>query len=310
MLLFRQAMPLELPGCSFESVERLLFEQHKEVLKKFARQERLLTQMSAATTTFESMQNSADVKRWTNSYELRGMSPRSKAVSKKVEETLGAKESKEERLFQSYSAFDLELRAEAEYIHRERSAASPSWGSDVEETPARSKPQSRLRRMVGHPSFDIFFAMVVLLNAIFLGMEVESQLSGYWLSPMTSRISNYIFATLFTVELLARVAAYGYDFLWSDDWAWNLLDMFIVATSLAEIGADIVAASSSDSSNVGSVTGFKVFRMIRLTRIVKTVRVVRLVRFVIALRTLVTSIVHTLKASLIFKELWVSFEIF
>lgn len=63
---------------------------------------------------------------------------------------------------------------------------------------------------------------------------------------------------------------------------------------ILRIVSDIVAASSD--SNVASVTGFKVFRMIRLTRIVKTVRVVRLVRFVIALRTLVSSIVHTLKA--------------
>lgn len=226
-----------LRGGSFESVERLLLEQHKEVLKKFMRQERLLTQMSTATaasTTFESMTNSADVKPWTNSYELRAPGPRSKMVARKVEETLGSERDK--RLFQSYSAFDLELRAEAEYIHRERSAASP-WGSDVEDTPARSKvlvTQSPVRRMVAHPCFDIFFGMVVLLNAIFIGMEVESQLSGYWLSPMTSRVSNYIFAGLFTVELLARLAAYRCDFLWSDDWPWNLLDILIVATSLTE----------------------------------------------------------------------------
>eukprot|EP00913_Durusdinium_trenchii_P001833 g1699.t1 len=40
----------------------------------------------------------------------------------------------------------------------------------------------------------------------------------------------------------------------------------------------------------------EVFRVIRLTRVIKTVRLVRIFRFVIALRTLVTSIVHTLKA--------------
>ena len=38
------------------------------------------------------------------------------------------------------------------------------------------------------------------------------------------------------------------------------------------------------------------FRIIRITRILKTVQVVRVFRFVMALRTLVTSIFHTLKA--------------
>ncbi|CAJ1331417.1 unnamed protein product [Effrenium voratum] len=44
------------------------------------------------------------------------------------------------------------------------------------------------------------------------------------------------------------------------------------------------------------MSGFKVFRVIRITRIIKTARLVRIFRFVIALRTLVTSIFHTLKA--------------
>ena len=40
----------------------------------------------------------------------------------------------------------------------------------------------------------------------------------------------------------------------------------------------------------------KAFRIIRITRVLKTVQVVRVFRFVMALRTLVTSIFHTLKA--------------
>ena len=40
-------------------------------------------------------------------------------------------------------------------------------------------------------------------------------------------------------------------------------------------------------------------RIVRITRIVKTVRLMRIFRFVLALRTLVYSILHTLKALLL-----------
>lgn len=44
------------------------------------------------------------------------------------------------------------------------------------------------------------------------------------------------------------------------------------------------------------MSSLKAFRIIRITRILKTVQLVRVLRFVVALRTLVTSIFHTLKS--------------
>lgn len=46
---------------------------------------------------------------------------------------------------------------------------------------------------------------------------------------------------LFTIELLARIAAFGLSYFWSPDWMWSLLDTAIVLISLAEIGADIIS---------------------------------------------------------------------
>ena len=73
----------------------------------------------------------------------------------------------------------------------------------------------------------------------------------------------------------------------------------MVASSLTEIAIDIAAAIQEGDGmyeDLNSVSGLKVFRILRMTKVVKAVRLVRVFRFVIALRTLVTSIAHTLKA--------------
>ena len=69
-------------------------------------------------------------------------------------------------------------------------------------------------------------------------------------------------------------------------------------SSFWEVVVDIVHATSENPSidSIAGVSSLKAFRIIRITRILKTVQLVRVLRFVVALRTLVTSIFHTLKS--------------
>ena len=76
----------------------------------------------------------------------------------------------------------------------------------------------------------------------------------------------------------------------------NWLDFIIVSASIVEVVINAVEVAEGGVQDLSSITGFKIFRILRLTRIVKMVRLVRIFRFVSALRTLVTSIAHTLKA--------------
>lgn len=79
----------------------------------------------------------------------------------------------------------------------------------------------------------------------------------------------------------------------------NWLDLFVVVSSITEIIIDIVGAVQEGEKlqgDLNNVSGLKIFRIVRLTKVVKAVRLVRIFRFVMALRTLVTSIAHTLKA--------------
>lgn len=136
----------------------------------------------------------------------------------------------------------------------------------------------KVQRVVLHPFFDIFFALVVFSNAIFIGLEVDSSMSGEWISPSTISVATYTYASLFALELLARLLGAGCSFFYSEDWMWNYLDITVVLASLVEIIATSISATADGGQS--NVSGLKIFRIIRLTRVVKAVRLVRIFRFV------------------------------
>lgn len=136
----------------------------------------------------------------------------------------------------------------------------------------------KVQRVVLHPFFDIFFALVVFSNAIFIGLEVDSSMSWEWISPSTISVATYTYASLFALELLARLLGAGCSFFYSEDWMWNYLDITVVLASLVEIIATSISATADGGQS--NVSGLKIFRIIRLTRVVKAVRLVRIFRFV------------------------------
>eukprot|EP00913_Durusdinium_trenchii_P012585 g11818.t1 len=88
----------------------------------------------------------------------------------------------------------------------------------------KGEESSCLSKLVKHRLFESFFGVVVLTNAIFIGIDVD--LSARETSrPMALRVMQYIYAVLFTSELLLRLCAAGGHFLRTEDWAWNLLDV-------------------------------------------------------------------------------------
>ena len=111
--------------------------------------------------------------------------------------------------------------------------------------------------------------------------------------------ARYTYAVLFTAELAARLLAFGLNLFLSEDGLWSMLDLIIVGSSLWDLGVDIAEAVQQQGGEAGGFAGvssLKAFRVVRITRIVKAVRLMRIFRFVMALRTLITSIFHTLKS--------------
>lgn len=206
-------------------------------------------------------------------------------------------------VFHTFTEADLALRAKAAAV--EGSVNRQLFAGNSEEPASKKRSfwdrcHRRMRKLVSSHAFDMFFALVVVSNSLFMGIEVEFAIQSPDNLPVGLEIAQYLYAVLFTIELTCRVGAFGFGFFYGPDWVWAWLDLIIVLISLAEIAGDIVtkvnSAGDVEPSSVGSFTGFKAFRLIRITRLLKTLRMVRIFRFIMALRTLVTSIVFTLRS--------------
>ncbi|CAJ1384613.1 unnamed protein product, partial [Effrenium voratum] len=196
----------------------------------------------------------------------------------------------------SYTQTDLQLQESAcvatasakrqRYSHREKEKSNSSVKNRM------------LEHLVAHPGFEIFFAVVVLTNAIFIGVDVEKGLEDPGPRSLELQILQVVYTVLFVAELMLRVFAKGTYLFCSEGWMWAWLDLLIVITSVWESAMDIASSLGYQDSGdgIGGISSLKAFRIVRLTRILKTMQFIRILRFVIALRTLVTSIFSTLKA--------------
>ncbi|CAE7204681.1 unnamed protein product, partial [Symbiodinium sp. KB8] len=200
---------------------------------------------------------------------------------------------------QSYSTEDLEKKQEAEladtHFLRRMFTSHSRQHAHVE----KMRAGGHIGKLVKHPGFDLFFAAVVITNAIFIGIDVQRTTEAATGDrPAGYMVVGYIYTLLYIAELVLRLSAHGLRLFCSDDWMWVLLDCFIVATSVWDVLVDILTALLDENGfeSVSGLSTLKAFRVVRVTRVLKIAQLLRIFRFVMALRTLVQSIFHTLKA--------------
>lgn len=197
-----------------------------------------------------------------------------------------------ERLFRTFESIDADLKDGAATVDEKEAARKKRQQSFV----STNTEKGCLVKLTTHPWFDIFFACVVVCNSIFVGVEVSHTIYYKGDTGPFLEVVRYIFAVIFTLELILRISAGGRTFFTSDEWMWNWLDCFIVFTSIWEIVNDLVLQELFKGSDGVTFTGLKALRLVRITRIVKVARLARVLRFVMALRTLISSIIYTLKS--------------
>eukprot|EP00929_Paragymnodinium_shiwhaense_P048369 TRINITY_DN24466_c0_g3_i1.p1 TRINITY_DN24466_c0_g3~~TRINITY_DN24466_c0_g3_i1.p1 ORF type:complete len:626 (+),score=142.15 TRINITY_DN24466_c0_g3_i1:95-1972(+) len=146
--------------------------------------------------------------------------------------------------------------------------------------------KDRLRSITESVYFGLSCDFIIVVNAIFMAYETDYALR---LQPGDSLpsiifVMDKFFTTFFCVELILRMSSGLEKFFCSD--GWNYLDLIIVSFSLID---DLAGIVGSDVSNA------RMLRLLRLARTVKIFRMVRVARLVTALRTLVNSLLGTLK---------------
>eukprot|EP00439_Symbiodinium_sp_Y106_P025873 s469_g3.t1 len=92
-------------------------------------------------------------------------------------------------------------------------------------------------------------------NAIFIGIDVHHSVTYDGERPFSYKVVQYTYTVLFCAELMVRMVALRWQFFWSEDWMWSLLDVFIVVTSLWEVAVDIISMVYQENGGIDSISG-------------------------------------------------------
>lgn len=145
----------------------------------------------------------------------------------------------------------------------------------------------RLRSLVQHRLFTWGIASLILLNAVYIGLETElvddtSEVSVVWY------LTELAFTIIFLLELLLRIAAARHLREFFGD-SWNMFDFFLVVVSC--IDTFVLTTITRSARKFGQSKAIGTVRTIRLFRIA---RVFRLLRFLRELWMLVAGIVEAM----------------
>lgn len=151
------------------------------------------------------------------------------------------------------------------------------------------KRQSRLSRLIGSTSFDVFSCGLILLSTAINGWETEVRATSPGRADkLPFQQIAIAFALLFFIELMMRLAAFGRAFFISPtDWHWNLFDFICVLIS----GVEMYFTVTENDSGVNLGTQ----RVLRTIRVVRNLRIIRVFRFFNDLRQMLKAVFGSLK---------------
>ncbi|CAE8618536.1 unnamed protein product [Polarella glacialis] len=134
---------------------------------------------------------------------------------------------------------------------------------------------------------DYLLCGLVLLNSVSIGMQVD-YMAGHADEevPQAYRISEVVFGSLFTVELLSKLCYYRKAFFMSHNWRWNVFDLLVVVLQLMEMTVT-AAFSGGDAPDSFMASNMKFVGLIRFLRLVRVLRLLRLFNVIRQLNKLV-----------------------
>jgi hypothetical protein len=296
------------PGAEMVDLDlrELVERQHQQLMHRFDDQDEILKQHARRSQFMNLPLHSPPAKKISPSptpTKLRGIpeavsatvsaqnsADKSNTHQKKQGGTGGKRKKPKEEVravFQTFTQADMALRNLAAAVDNDRQKRRDDYTSSRSSDGYTSR---WLQRLVRSPAFDTFFALLVLTNTLFIGVEVQQTLTSTD-RPTIFYVVQYIYTGFFALELALRVGAGARNFFCGEDWTWGWLDVVVVSTSVSEIVFDIL-----ESQGVANMSGLSALRVVRVTRFLKTLRLIRVFRFVMALRTLITSILYTLRS--------------
>eukprot|EP00927_Polykrikos_kofoidii_P000687 TRINITY_DN10251_c0_g7_i1.p1 TRINITY_DN10251_c0_g7~~TRINITY_DN10251_c0_g7_i1.p1 ORF type:complete len:749 (+),score=108.09 TRINITY_DN10251_c0_g7_i1:54-2300(+) len=148
--------------------------------------------------------------------------------------------------------------------------------------------------ILNSPRFDNLVGLVIMVNAFMIGVQTHHTALNRTASPLfVFEVFEGIFAVWFTAELSLRiyVAKLAFFVPKGGGWFWNYFDFLVVFAQLLELFVQQLAKNSSID-----VSKFRLLRVLRILRLVRILRVVRVLHLISELRTIVSSIVGSVRS--------------
>eukprot|EP00403_Amphidinium_massartii_P016068 CAMPEP_0178428516 /NCGR_PEP_ID=MMETSP0689_2-20121128/30321_1 /TAXON_ID=160604 /ORGANISM="Amphidinium massartii, Strain CS-259" /LENGTH=749 /DNA_ID=CAMNT_0020050297 /DNA_START=47 /DNA_END=2293 /DNA_ORIENTATION=+ len=126
--------------------------------------------------------------------------------------------------------------------------------------------------MATHHMMEPTIMVLILLNAVWIGFEVELEEPGEPKDAIFSQV-NGLFCAAFTLEIVMRILAYKKRtdfFLDPEAWKWNTFDLVLVILMVLETFVAPTFLGGEDE--VENIQGFSAFRLLRMCRIARLVR--------------------------------------
>lgn len=168
---------------------------------------------------------------------------------------------------------------------------SDAMTDDEEET-------SLLKRMVDCQAFDAFFTLIIVLNALTIGLQTDEMArQGMQVVPRAYLVFDRVFCLMFSIELCLRFAVHRSRFFAETGLAWGVFDCCVVFLHITEQLLQLLPAwDKAGEAGASTSSGMSFVRTVRVIRLIRILRIIRIIRFVDELRTLVTSIMSSLRS--------------
>eukprot|EP00929_Paragymnodinium_shiwhaense_P080205 TRINITY_DN41817_c0_g1_i1.p1 TRINITY_DN41817_c0_g1~~TRINITY_DN41817_c0_g1_i1.p1 ORF type:complete len:703 (-),score=161.17 TRINITY_DN41817_c0_g1_i1:125-2233(-) len=166
--------------------------------------------------------------------------------------------------------------------------------------------ETALSRCVMSDMFEYGSAVILLLNGLYVGVELQLRAKQHVdsgpaggrgdIPSLVGIFFEGLFCTVFTAELALRIAAYKKAFIASGpNQTWNIFDLFIVPLSDLQFVLDVMTYLAGVVL-FDEVPGLRVLRVLRVAKIVRSARVVQMLDIFREMRMMLLSIMASMQS--------------
>ncbi|KAM3623127.1 uncharacterized protein V6R79_007341 [Siganus canaliculatus] len=149
----------------------------------------------------------------------------------------------------------------------------------------QSAPSRFICRLVQHRAFVITYDIIILVNAVFIGLDEEN--------PLISN-SEWVFLALYLLEIILKLYVFEPRAFFSRHSFWNWFDTIIVVSAL------IATIINSAMKSSGGYTSRQILDIVFILRVLRLIRVVDSIK---RFRTIINTLIRIGPAILTFGQL-------